>query len=276
MIRFLLSFCLLLQPPIALAQGSSRIKATEFEAPVSVFKLPKNLVEISGLAPAGEKSVYGHNDEHAIIHEISVDDGTVLRSFALGEPTVAGDFEAIARIGAFIYLVTSDGLIYEARPQPHAQRAAYNVYDTGLGKTCEIEGMAPDEEGGLLLLCKRSTLNKRRDRLILYRWRFEDRLNEKTPLINVALRDLAPRPVEGSFRASGLERDANTGNLLIIDSNAGAVLEITTRGAKVAYHAIGSKAHPQPEGVTILPSGLFVIADEGRKKKGALSIYKPR
>ncbi|MEE9329547.1 MAG: hypothetical protein V3V30_05360, partial [Parvularculaceae bacterium] len=129
-------------------QTEDSLASAHLDGPVERFELKFSLAEISGLVAATPTSVFAHNDEHAIIHEVSLIDGKILRSFALGKPTIAADFEGITRRGQFLYLVTSKGIIYETLIGEDRSRVRYNIYDTGLKSTCEIEGITTDTEDG--------------------------------------------------------------------------------------------------------------------------------
>lgn len=78
------------------------------------ISLPERLREISGLAMTADGRALAHDDEVGIIYEIDHRQGRVVKEFRLGNDTVRADFEGIAVAGDRIYLVTSDGTIYES------------------------------------------------------------------------------------------------------------------------------------------------------------------
>ncbi len=237
------------------------------------FPLDAKLREVSGLAPAGRNSVFAHGDEYAIVHEISLNEGQILRSFAFGKPTATGDYEGIARIGDAIWLVTSDGKLLEGRIEEHGKRTRFHVYDTGVGAACEIEGFAPaDEAGRFYLLCKNLLASKDK-KLRIYRWAIAERFAAPELTIDVPLATLAPAAAVGDFRPSELARDARSGNFLILNASGG-VLEITGTGGLVRYIPLDRTQHPQPEGLALMPDGRLVIADEGGARAGALAVYR--
>src|SRR5512147_3239724 len=90
--------------------AASRLDATDVEQ----WKLPKKLDEISGLAFDEQDRLFAHNDERAVIHQIDWHRGSLVKSFALGDPPVRGDFEGIAVAASRFYLMTSDGMLYSA------------------------------------------------------------------------------------------------------------------------------------------------------------------
>lgn len=229
------------------------------------------LAEVSGLAPASETSVYAHNDEQATIHEVDIRTGTILRVQSMGRPPVPGDFEAIAVTETDRLLITSKGALLRAPKSDRGRSLRYRAVDTKLETRCEIEGLAPaDRNGGLFLACKHAGR-----RLVIYRW---SATAGKVRAINLKLDDAVPNPK--AFRATELVRDQRTGTLLVLDSAAGAVLEISTRGERIGYWRLGGD-HPQAEGLALMPDGTMVVADEGRigdgvVAPGALTLYPPR
>mgnify|MGYP001209462556 CR=1 FL=1 len=225
------------------------------------------LTEISGLAPAGPNSVYAHNDETATVYELDVATGRIVRSFSLGRPALVGDFEAIAVGGERLALITSKGVIHEARIESRRRSLAVTRFDAGLGKACEVEGFAPTAaEDGYFISCKQAG-----SRLVIHQWSRLGGLSKKA--IDIKLDGRVPNPK--AFRAADVARDARTGNLLVLDSAAGAILEVTSAGGKVRYWRL-SGDHPQAEGLAIMPDGRLVVGDESKASGGFLTLYPAR
>lgn len=234
-------------------------------------RLAGALAEVSGLAPAGQRSVYAHNDEAATIFELDAQSGKILRTVSLGRPAVIGDFEAIAARGDVLSLITSEGVIYEAKVEPRRRSLGFRTFDTGLGRVCEIEGLTPTEAGGAYYIaCKRAER-----RLVVYKW---SREAGAAKIINLTLESAVPNPRE--FRAADIAFDQETGTLLVLDSSAGAILEVSLKGESVGYWRLAGK-HPQAEGLAVLADGRLLVADEGRAGRGSieggeLTLYPPR
>ncbi len=266
MIRIAATAAFLLFAAAAHAQSSGVMQ------PLRTFPLDAKLREASGLAVAGPKSVFTHNDEIAIISEVNIDSGATVRSFALGKPTLAGDFEAIAIVGEAVWLAASDGMLIEGRIMPHGQRSRFAQYDTGIGEFCEIEGLAAASRKGVFhLLCKRS-LQGRDGRLLIYQWSLGERFAEPRAIIDVALASLVAKRIAADFRPTDLAANDATGGFYILNS-AGGVLEIDKTGGLVSYRPFDRDRHPQAEGLAFLDDGRLAIADEGGKRNGALTLY---
>ncbi len=257
------------------AHGKKRAHADGFGQTLHQAAAPKRLVgalsEISGLAPATPTSVYAHNDEAATIFELDLRSGKILRTFSFGRPAVIGDFEAIAAHDGALSLITSAGVIYEAKPGPRRRTLSFNTVDTGLGGACEIEGFAPAKAGdAFFVACKSS-----KRRLVVYKWTPQ---GGAAKAIDLKLDGIVPNPDE--FRATDIVNDHKSGTLLILDSSAGAILEVSMTGESAGYWRLGGK-HPQAEGLALLADGRLLVADEGKTGRGSigagvLTLYPPR
>ncbi len=240
-----------------------------------VFLLPEGLVEVSGLAAASEMSVYAHNDEHGIVYEVSLEDGSVVRAFALGEPTVKGDFEGIAVADDRVYLLTSKGQIYEAPIGKHGERVVHNVYDTGLRDVCEFEGLTVDTEpDAFLLLCKRSSADLEAGVVHIYRWSVNDREPPEAPWLSIPYNIESKKGKTLSIRPSAIERRPD-GGFVVAVAQEYLLLEINPDNEITSVNKLKKKDHPQAEGITVMPSGAVVVADEGAHRgPGRITIYE--
>lgn len=239
------------------------------------FNLPGKLTEVSGLAVAGPDSVFTHDDEFAIVYEFRLGDGKVLRSFALGKPTLEGDFEGIATAGGRIFLITSDGLIYAFKPGRDGERVAYRVFDSGIGPRCEIEGLSQaPEPSALLLLCKRFRNDNTQSLLEIYRWQIGQDHADPEPFLSLPLDQLVEKKERAEFRPSGIDYAPACQQFFIVSARNHMVLVLDRAGKVVDSRTFKKSRHPQAEGIAAMPDGRVVLADEGsRTRKGRLTIY---
>ncbi len=237
--------------------------------------LPRALAEVSGLAAASDSSVFAHDDEVAIIHELRVSDGESLREFCLGMPAVRGDFEGVAKVDDRIFLVTSDGLIYAATIGADRAAVDYKVHDSGIGERCEVEGLsrAPSQDH-LLVLCKEMHRKKDRDRLTIYRWKIGGENAETEPWLSLRLRDMMKKSEARKFKPSALEWDPERNRMLIASARSRHLLILSETGALIEKRKLDKKLHPQAEGLTILADRWMVLADEKARARSAyLTVY---
>jgi hypothetical protein len=244
------------------------------QEPAREHYLPQGLSEVSGLAVASNDSVFAHNDEYGIVYEVELKTGKTIKAFALGTKTAKDDFEDIATNGEFIYLLTSDGRIYEARKGEHRKRVLYNVYDTGIGRYCETEGLAngPVSED-FLIVCKRMRDESLKDRLVVFRWNVRERRPATVPWLNVSLDGLVGKLEQANFHPSAFAWKQDTGTLLIISAKGYNAIEVDTQGRLVSRYKLDKQRHPQTEGMTLMPDGRLIIGDEGTRGHGKLTIY---
>jgi hypothetical protein len=136
--------------------------------------LPNRLREISGLAATSNDRLFTHDNERAVIYENYLEGQRIAKEFALGDPVLRGDFEGLSILSDRLFLVTSDGVLYESFEGDDKERLDYNMYVTGAGRLCEVEGLAANIGGThLLLVCKTPRARALRDWVTLLPWSIE-------------------------------------------------------------------------------------------------------
>lgn len=247
------------------------------EDTVVQWKLPAKLREVSGLV-AHEGRLYAHGDEEAIVYQLDYEAGRLVKAFALGKPTLRGDFEGIAIVDERFYLVTSAGTLYEFAEGANGERVSYARHETGLGARCEVEGLAYDAANrDLLLACKQPRSRALRGRIAVFAWSVDHA--ELAPARHLVLprKSVTKRLRADDFNPSGVEVDAASGNLLLIAARQRGIAEVARDGRVVSAQRLPrASLHRQAEGIAVLPDGRLVIADEGGSKRARLALYRPR
>jgi uncharacterized protein YjiK len=245
------------------------------EASLVQWTLPKRLREISGLALDTAGRLFAHEDEHAIVYQIDYQDGHLVKAFALGDPTLHGDFEGIAVAGATFYLLASDGTLYRAPEGDDGAHVEYQRIETALAPYCEFEGLTYDAASAdLLLACKRSYRHVDADRRWVFRYSTRSQ-RIVSPAIAIGVRQVAARLHSKSFEPSGI--DVVDGHLVLVAARQRALVETEADGELVAALELPlKKRHHQPEGIAITADGRMIISDEGGNGRGRLGVYAPR
>lgn len=240
------------------------------------WKLSSPLEEISGLAMTRDNRLLAHNDERGIIFEINYQNGSILKAFQLTDMKnpIASDFEGIATIDDQIYLVTSSGRIYECREGTDGESVLFNIYTTGVGRDCEIEGLTYNEsQRALLLMCKDARSADMEGKLAVYHWSIDEKQLNKDAHTVIPVDEFA-RHIKGKkFQPSGIERHPVSGNYFIVAARQGSIAEITPGGQIVAVREFPVQWHRQAEGITFAADGTLIIADEGAGKRARLTLY---
>jgi uncharacterized protein YjiK len=246
------------------------------DRPASQWRLSRRLREISGLATTHDGRLLAHDDETAIVYEIDADDGGLVKAFALGDVPAVGDFEGIAVADDRIFLVTSSGRLYETREGDDDDRMLYNTYGTGVGRSCEVEGLAHEpSDRTLLLLCKTPRRKRYDDFIVIFKWSLDRRSLAPDSVIAIPRQAITSRIDGKAFRPSGIERHPDTGTYVIVAAAQEALAEVTRDGDVLDVRELSRKLHQQAEGITFSRDGALVIADEGEGRRARLTMYRP-
>lgn len=246
--------------------------------PAQVWVLPRRLKEISGLATTADGRIFAHDDERAVIYQLDPRARRVVKSFVLAEANgkpALGDFEGLAIAGERFFLITSHGVLYETREGAADDRVAFTVHPTHFGRLCEIEGLAYDPaERALLAACKLPRAHALRGWVTVLRWLPDQNRPAPSGPIRVPLDAVRAAGGLRGFHPSGIERDPETGHLLLVASAERAVLELGPTGTVLAARRLTGR-HPQAEGITVGEDGTLFVADEGPGGAATVTLYPP-
>ena len=238
--------------------------------------LPNRLREISGLAVTSTDRLFAHNDERAVIYEIDVPGQRIAKAFALGDPVIRGDFEGLFVLEDRFFLVTSDGVVFESLEGDDEERLDYNMYVTGAGRLCEVEGLSANvERTHLLLVCKTPRARELRAWVTLLPWSIDERQLQPDRLIRIPLDEFTDRVRGKEFSPSGLSQAPGSDHFFLIAAGQNAIAEITLDGHLLGITSLDRGRHQQTEGVAFLSDGTLVLADEGTGRRGRLTFYRP-
>ena len=239
---------------------------------IARWVLPRELDEVSGFSLTPDGRLFAHGDERAQISEIDYRRGVIVKQFVVGAPTIQGDLEGIAVANGTIFLLASNGTLYEFREGANGTRVDYITTDTHLGKECEFEGLAFDPQiNSLLLACKNVELKNQRDELMIYRWKLEGG-NDRLSQLTVPLSRILPSINEKELHPSDITVDPNTGNYVIVASIEEALVEITPAGDVVFARKLAGE-HNQPESLAITKDNILIIGDEAGRRPAVITLY---
>jgi uncharacterized protein YjiK len=236
----------------------------ESDRPVARWLLPDRLKEVSGLALTADGRLLTHGNNQARVFEIDYRHGVLIKQFSVGldDKAVKGDFEGITVASNTIYLLESDGKLYEFHEGADGTSVPYTVHDTGLKSECEFEGVAFAKAiNSLLLSCKNVFDKSRKDSLVIYRWKLAPDSGPRLSRLTVPLERVIGTNGWKSLHPSDITVEPFHGNYVLIASAEQALIEITPQGEPVLARPLPGR-HLQPEGVAITPDSLLLISDE--------------
>lgn len=240
--------------------------------PIAKWIMPAPLREISGLALTPDGRVLAQGDENGEIWEVDYRSGILIKHFFLGDPTIKGDFEAITVANDLVYLLDSKGKIYSFKEGADGARVKYNLFDTGLKKDCEFEGMVFDARvNSLVLACKHVHDQSIHDAVVLYRLSVAP--SDSTEKLTKLVVPLGSANGGKSFHPSDITIDPVSGNYVLVASLEKALMAITPAGELVFARPL-PPGHDQPEGVAITKDGILLVSDEAKANPGAITLYK--
>lgn len=237
------------------------------------WALPDKLNEISGLALTSDERLLAVTDEQGIIYEIDYRNGSLVKAFAIGNPTARGDFEGIAVLDEIVWLLTSNGRLYSFSEGANGERVAYDRINTHLGDQCEFEGLTADPQTGrLLLACKES--RKKKKGLRIFEWLAAGDKNQDATEIKLAEEAMEKSIDKKQVHLSGITIHPTTGNRIVVAARQRAIFELTPDGQFInIMMRLDSRRHRQPEGIVMTKDGRLLIADEGGNGAARLTIY---
>lgn len=257
---------------VSISQTKGVLSSYTLDRQAPAVRLPRTLAEVSGLAITADGRVFAHDDERAVLSQVDPGSGRIVKSFHLGGRAGRGDFEGIEVVGDRFFLTTSGGTLYEFHEAADGAEARYRAVDTGLGRRCEIEGLAHDARAGRLLLACKTTSGKALDgRLVVFAVRLSDLALEANPGFAIPLSFLDHAGYGRELHPSGIAVHPKSGTLFVIAARERLILELSPRGAVLGVREL-PKGHPQPEGIAFLADGTMLIADE-RRGGGLLTRY---
>ena len=276
--------CVLAAPAGALASDPQSpatapigLVSYNFEKDAAIrWKLAGCLTEISGLAMAPDGRLFTHDDEVAVVYEVDYLSGGIVKAFGLANlgQTIADDLEGIAFVDDTVYMVTSTGRIYEFPEGKDGEQVAFNVYDSGVGCACEIEGLAFDPRGRvLLILCKNPLVQELAGKVGIYHWSVDNKRTVEGGRTLVDTAEILAAIDKKKFQPSGIEVHPESGNYFLVSARQGSVAEVTPNGRVVAALRFPAKWHRQAEGITFAPDNTMIVSDEGAGEHARLTLY---
>jgi hypothetical protein len=247
--------------------------------PSARIELPNELAEISGLAFTGDGRLLAHGDERAVIYQIDVSSAKMVKRFAIGDASgpLLGDFEDIQVVRDRLFLVTSAGVLIEAREGRDGETVPLVRHTRGLGGACEVEGLSWDEtSSSMLFLCKQAQGKRWRDQLVILAVNPASGEFESEPRLAVSHADLERATGAKRFAGSAMVRDPRSGTWILVSGPEHSYAEIDNAGKVLAGGRLQSKRHRQPEGLAIAPDLTLLISDEAAGAKATITGYASR
>ncbi len=246
--------------------------------PAEQYTLPAVLHEVSGVTWLDSTSVACVQDEHGIVFIYDLRKKEITRELAFG---YEGDYEGVTIAGRSIYILRSDGGVYEI-PDYRSQSTAATAHAVLLPSS-NYEGLCYDSARRRLLISSKGKVDEesREDRFV---YAFD--LATKKPGANPAFRfsivdvtqfavdqklqepyRLTPKgrsvPNYVKMRTSELAIHPHTGHLYMLAAADHMLLVFDQKGRILHIEKLDQALFNQAEGLTFSPEGDMIITNEG-------------
>lgn len=231
---------------------------------IKKWEMPEILKEISGLCYINDNRFACVQDEEGTVFIYNTSQGKIEKEIAFAGP---GDYEGVAVAGNFVYVVRSDGHVYEVDINSKAKVKEYN---TSLTATQNVEGLCFDPNNNRLLLAiKGKDINSD-----LYKGIYSFELNTKKfidkPVFTIqldhdVLREQSAKKKNKGIHPTGITIHPKDREIYITDGPGSRLLILDSNGNIKSLFGLGKNDFPQAEGITFDPGGNLYISNEGKK-----------
>lgn len=261
--------------------------------PAKVFELNDQLREISGLTYYNEKSLLCINDEKGIIYKYHLKKKEITKKYEFDK---SGDYEGIEMIDSLVYVLRSDGNIFEVNHLKEKDISSVKQ-STFLNAGNDTEGLAYDtESNSLLIACKGNPAknNRYKGKRAIYKYSLDKKELQHKPsyLIDQAkirrllkfngyarfsvrlLENINPSQGDLTFQPSAIAIHPISKNLYVLGSVGKLLIVLNPDGKILSIVKLKRKIFRQPEGICFSPDGTMFISNEGKGSKGNILKFK--
>ncbi len=256
-------------------------------APDASFILPDVLHEISGLSNIDATSVACIQDEKGIVFIYDIVKKEIKDQFNF---SIDGDYEGIARVDKTLYILRSDGTLFEIS-NPELKDFDLDYYDTGIPAK-DNEGLCYDKDNNRLLIACKSKVGKgdeNKDKRLIYAFDLKTKTISKEPvfdfdikvILQFALNNKINLPIKKDkkdhssepvlkFRTSEICINPVTKKLFLLSADDHLLFIFNMKGKIEQIAKLNPEIFNQAEGLTFFENGDMLISNEGQDKKPTL------
>jgi WD40 repeat protein len=219
-------------------------------SPSQVYKLPKELKEVSGIYYINSTAIACNQDEAGSVFLFNPGTKRIDKTFEFGEP---GDYEDLTKVGEDYFILRSDGTIFK-----HSGSNT-NSFKTNYDQCGDYESLCFDKDNNRLILgCKKG------DKAFITFDLSSSTFNDK-PLFKLQNKKLEP---------TAASIHPKTKELYVLCRDR--ILILSLDGTIKREHSLAGPLFPQPEGITFKENGDLLISNEAKKNSATILEFKYR
>lgn len=253
------------------------------EQPDKFLVLPDTLREISGLAEIDSVTFACVQDENGILFIYDLVKNQIKSQYTFN---IDGDYEGITRIGETMYILRSDGVLFEIVNYT-SKTFELNSYETKIPSD-NNEGLCYDAENNCLLIASKGKVGKGgefKDLRVIYSFDLTTKQLSEEPVYEFDVKDIKDFAIENKvdlptktrmkkgeevtepalkFRPSAIAIHPITKKLYLL-SAADHLLFIFNQDETLEHiEVLNPKVFNKSEGITFLKNGDMLITNEGQ------------
>ena len=255
--------------------------------PDMIYILPALLNEISGITETDASTIACIQDENGIIFFYDLIKGQIKKQYSF---YTDGDYEGITRVDKTVYILRSDGTLFEITNY-EAAILKREIYSTGINIK-DNEGLCFDKQGNRLLIAPKAYITGKsedKNKRVIYGFDLRSKKLIEKPAFIFDLSDIKKFALENKIKVpmdnpkkgqkmkpviefipSAIGIHPITNRLFIV-SGIERILFVFDMNGKIEYlEKLDSDLFNQPEGITFLKNGDMLISNEGQNKKPTL------
>lgn len=243
----------------AVAEQSAEVKI------IRQWNLPPVLTEISALSLMDDNRFACVQDELGTLYIFNKATDKIEREIPFAG---TGDYEGVAVTPAAIYVVRSDGRLYELSGLT-AAKPTIKEYSTSLTGKQNVEGLCYDKKHNRLLLAIKGKEPGSDAYKGIYAFTLADKKFMDAPVYKIDLTNeifATGKKKSTAVQPSAIAIHPASSEIYITDGPSSRLLVLTPNGSIKSLVTLGKPAFAQPEGITFNDKGDMFISNEGRKK----------
>lgn len=269
---------------------SSEIVGYRLNNPKSKITLPGTLHEISGITELSDQTVACVQDEHGVVFIYDIVKKSIVDSHNFGPD---GDYEGIARAGKKLFMLRSDGLIFELDKSANGELQSSTIQTTV--PAVNNEGLCFDAASNRLLIGCKSKAGKGpeyKDRRSVYALDLETKQTSAEPVFDFNVQEIIAFAQKNNIRlpektkkksketfpvlkfsTSEIAIHPKTRHLYLLSAADHMLMVFDMQGTIREMALLDPAVFNKPEGITFMANGDMLITNEGQDKKPTLLIF---
>jgi len=253
--------------------------------------LPAILHEISGITILDSTTVGCIQDENGILFLYDINRSRIRKQIPFG---LNGDYEGICRVNNTLYILRSDGVIFEIENYT-SEKLHVKEYKTGI-PAINNEGLCYDLENNRLLIGSKGKINRdplNKDKRLIYEFNLKTKLLNQMPVLNININDinlsaklkgiafLKKKNKNGDLIEVGFELNTSeiaihpiTKQLYVLSSTDHCLFIFNLNGNLEVIEPLNPNLFNKAEGLSFFPNGDMLISNEGQAHQPTMLKFK--